>query len=105
MRGKTFPWSRTSLPDEDLRTSLGDLCANPKVKTLTPKECDAVGKKSVFTVRASRCFWRSDAGERTGDCGAEATAEEDPTEVRCSDPGAIFWFLLMPWLGGNYTAA
>ncbi|KAN0120613.1 expressed putative fatty acid biosynthesis enzyme [Russula decolorans] len=39
---------RASLPDEDPRTSLGDLCANPKVKALVLKECNATGKKSGF---------------------------------------------------------
>ncbi len=39
---------RASLPDEDPRTSLGDLCANPKVKALVLKECNAAGKKSGF---------------------------------------------------------
>lgn len=39
---------RTSLPDEDSRTSLADLCANPKVKALVLKECNATGKKSGF---------------------------------------------------------
>ena len=39
---------RASLPDEDPRTSLGDLCANPKIKVLVLKECNAVGKKSGF---------------------------------------------------------
>ena len=39
---------RAALPDEDPRTSLGDLCANPKVKALVLKECNATGKKSGF---------------------------------------------------------
>ena len=39
---------RASLPDEDPRTSLGDLCANQKVKALVLKECNATGKKSGF---------------------------------------------------------
>ncbi|KAH9985898.1 long-chain-fatty-acid-CoA-ligase [Russula vinacea] len=39
---------RAALPDEDPRTSLGDLCANPKVNALVLKECNAVGKKSGF---------------------------------------------------------
>ncbi|KAF8486866.1 long-chain-fatty-acid-CoA-ligase [Russula ochroleuca] len=39
---------RASLPDEDPRTSLGDLCANPKVNALVLKECNATGKKSGF---------------------------------------------------------
>ena len=39
---------RASLPDEDPRTSLGDLCANPKIKALVLKECNAVGKKNGF---------------------------------------------------------
>jgi len=39
---------RASLPDEDPRTSLGDLCANTKVKALLLKECNAAGKKSGF---------------------------------------------------------
>jgi long-chain acyl-CoA synthetase len=39
---------RASLPDEDSRTSLADLCANPKVKALVLKECNATGKKSGF---------------------------------------------------------
>ena len=39
---------RAALPDEDPRTSLGDLCANPKVKALVLKECNAVGKKNGF---------------------------------------------------------
>jgi long-subunit acyl-CoA synthetase (AMP-forming) len=39
---------RASLPDEDPRTSLADLCANPKVKALVLKECNASGKKSGF---------------------------------------------------------
>lgn len=36
------------MPDEDSRTSLADLCANPKVKALVLKECNATGKKSGF---------------------------------------------------------
>jgi len=39
---------RSSLPDEDSHTSLADLCANPKVKALVLKECNATGKKSGF---------------------------------------------------------
>lgn len=39
---------RASLPDEDSRTSLADLCANPKVQALVLKECNATGKKSGF---------------------------------------------------------
>ena len=39
---------RASLPDEDSGTSLADLCANPKVKALVLKECNATGKKSGF---------------------------------------------------------
>ena len=39
---------RASLPDGDARTSLADLCANPKVKALVLKECNATGKKSGF---------------------------------------------------------
>ena len=39
---------RAAVPDEDPRTSLGDLCANPKVNALVLKECNAVGKKSGF---------------------------------------------------------
>jgi long-chain acyl-CoA synthetase len=39
---------RAALPDEDPRTSLGDLCANPKVKAMMLKECNAVGKKNGF---------------------------------------------------------
>jgi len=39
---------RASLPDEDSRTSLADLCAKPKVKALVLKDCNAAGKKSGF---------------------------------------------------------
>lgn len=39
---------RASLPDEDSRTSLADLCAKPEVKALVLKECNATGKKSGF---------------------------------------------------------
>ena len=61
-----------------------------------PKECKCVTRwERRAGLRASRCFWWSDAGERTGDCGAEVEAKEDPTEVRCSDLDANFLFLLM----------
>ena len=39
---------RAALPDVDPRTSLGDLCADPKVKALVLKECNAAGKRSGF---------------------------------------------------------
>jgi long-subunit acyl-CoA synthetase (AMP-forming) len=39
---------RAALPDEDPRTSLADLCADPKVKALVLKECNASGKRSGF---------------------------------------------------------
>ena len=39
---------RAAFPDEGSHTSLGDLCANPKVNALILKECNATGKKSGF---------------------------------------------------------